>query len=214
MEKVVLKANVRESVTKSSRNSLRRNGRVPAVYYSKHDNPISIEVSEKSIHPLVYTTETHIISLQLDGKDNLDCVIKDIQFDPISDKVVHFDLLGLTMGETFQMEVPIQFHGNPVGIKEGGILQTVLHKLEIECLPKNIPQHIDINIQDLKLGDAIHVKDLQLENIKILTLEDSIIVTVTHPKAEKETPVEGAVEEPTEPEVIGKEKSKEEAEEE
>ena len=212
MEKVTLKCNVRKSITKSSRSELRRNGRIPGIYYSKHGSPIAVDVLEKEIHPLVYTTETHLISLHLDSKEELDCVIKDVQFDPITDKIVHFDLLGLTSGETFQLEVPVQFHGSPVGVKEGGVLQTLLHKLEIECLPKDIPQRIDINIQDLKLGDAIHVKDLKLENLTVLNPEDSVIVAVTHPKAEEAAPAEGAEEGPKEPEVIGKEKSEEEEE--
>ena len=210
MEKVALKANERNSITKSSRNELRRNGRVPGIYYSKHGEPISIDVSEKLIIPLVYTAETHLISLQIEGQQDYDCVIKDIQFDPLTDKIIHFDLLGLTSGEKFQLEVPLQYTGSPVGVKEGGVLQTFLHKLEIECLPADIPQHIVISIQELKLGDAIHVSDLKYENITILNPEDTVIVAVTHPKVEKEPTAEGAEEGAKEPEVIGKEKSEEE----
>jgi large subunit ribosomal protein L25 len=210
MEKAILKANVRETDSKSFRNNLRKSGRIPGVYYSKHGKPISIDVLDKTINPLIYTTETHLISLQIEGQNDLDCVIKDVQFDPITDKVVHFDLLGLTSGETFQFEVPIKFHGSPVGIKEGGVLQSFLHKLDIECLPANIPQHIDLNIQDLKIGDSIHVKDLNLDDITILNPDDTVIVSVTHPKAEKEAVAEGVEEAPAEPEVIGKEKSEEE----
>lgn len=211
MEKIVLKANMRNSISKSSRSSIRKSGRVPGVFYSKHESPIAIDVTEKSIKPLVFTAETHLISLEIDGKDNHECVIKDVQFDPVTDRVVHFDLLGLTVGEKFQLEVPIQYHGNPIGVKEGGVLQQFLHKLEIECLPKDIPQRLDINIQDLKLGDAIHVKDLNFENITILNLESSVIVAVTHPKVEKEaTPEELAAQAEAQPEVIGKDKEEEE----
>ncbi len=214
MEKTILEAEVRETGSKRARNSVRNNGRVPGVYYSKHDSPIHLAVIEKSINPLVYTSETHLVSLKIDGKE-LDCVLKDIQFDPITDKVVHFDLIGLTSGETFQLEVPVQLHGAPIGVKEGGIVQHLIHKLEIECLPKDIPQRVEIDITDLKIGDSVHVKDLKLENITFLTSEDSVIVSVSHPKVEKE-PVEG--EEPeegelTEPEVIGKGKGEEDEEE-
>jgi len=210
MEKVILKANVREANSKSFRNNLRKSGRIPGVYYSKHGKPISIDVLDKTINPLIYTTETHLISLQIEGQQDLDCVIKDVQFDPLTDKVVHFDLLGLTSGETFQFEVPIKYNGNPVGIKEGGVLQTFLHKLDIECLPANIPQHIDLNIQDLKIGDSIHIKDLSLENITVLNPEETVIVSVTHPKAEKEEVAEEEAETAAEPEVIGKETTEEE----
>jgi large subunit ribosomal protein L25 len=209
MEKVVLKAKVRKNISKSARSELRKAGNIPGVYYSKHGSSIAVEVVEKEINPLVYTTETHLISLQLDSNEELDCVIKDIQFDPITDRVIHVDLLGLTSGEKFQLEVPVVFHGSPVGVKEGGVLQTLLHKLDIECFPKDIPQRIDINIQGLKLGDAIHVKDMNLENLTILNREDAVIVEVTHPKAEKEAVAEEA---PAEPEVIGKDKAEKEEE--
>ncbi len=213
MEKSILEAEVRETGTKRASKLVRNNGRVPGVYYSKHDAPIHFSVTEKAIKPLVYTAETHLVSLKVDGKE-LDCVLKDIQFDPITDKVVHFDLIGLTSGETFQLEVPVQLHGTPVGIKEGGIIQHLIHKLEIECLPKDIPQRIDIDITELNIGDSIHVEDLKIENITFLNPEDSVIVLVAHPKVEKE-PVEGeetAGEESAEPEVIGKGKGEEEEE--
>ncbi len=219
MEKVVLKANVRKTKTKSDKNRLRKSGEVPGVFYSKHDQPVSLSVPEKIINPLVFTSETHLISLQLEGEQEHDCILKDVQFDPVTDRILHFDLLGLTSGETFQLEVPIQFTGSPVGIKEGGVLQQFLHKLTVECLPKDIPQHLEINIQDLNLGHSIHVKDLSFENIKILNPADTAVVAVTHPKVEAE-PVAAEAgtegEAPAEPEVIGKGKAdkEEEAEEE
>lgn len=208
MEKIVLNANTRTSFSKSSRSQLRKDGRVPGIFYSKHNEPVAIEVSEKSIKPLVFTSQTHLIGLQYDGNE-AECIIKDVQFDPVTDRIVHFDLLGLTKDEKFQLEVPIQFHGNAVGIKEGGVLQQVLHKLHIECLPKDIPQHLDIDVTNLKLGDSIHVSNLSFENITLLTQPDAVVVSVAHPKVEKEpTPEEGA--ETTQPEVISKGKAEEE----
>ena len=216
MEKVVLKASVRKTNTRSDINKLRKNGIIPGVYYSKHDQPVSISIPENLVNPLVFTAETHLISLQLDAGQEHDCIIKDVQFDPVTDKVVHFDLLGLTSGETFQLEVPIQFIGSPIGIKEGGVLHHFLHKLEVECLPKDIPQHLEVNIQDLTIGDSIHIKDLKFENIEILNDEDTVIVSVTHPKVEAEPTVaeEEAIEgeESAEPEVIGKGKAEKEEE--
>ncbi len=214
MEKSILEAEVRETGSKQAGKLVRKHGKVPGVYYSKHDSPIHLAVSEKTLNPLVFTAETHLVSLRIDGKE-LDCVIKDIQFDPITDKVVHFDLIGLTTGEKFQLEVPVRLTGTPIGIKEGGIIQHLIHKLEIECLPKDIPQHIEINVSELKIGDGIHVKDLNFENITFLNPEESVIVSVTHPKVEKE-PVEGeeiVEEEQAEPEVIGKGKAEAEEEE-
>lgn len=215
MEKVVLKANVRKTNLKSETNTLRNNGKVPGVYYSKHDEPVAISVDVNALNPLVFTAETHLVSLEMEGGKEHECIIKDVQFDPVTDKVIHFDLLGLTSGETFQLEVPVQYIGSPVGIKEGGVLQQFLHKLEVECLPKDIPQHIEVNIQGLSIGDSINVGSLNLENITILNPEDTVLVAVTHPKVEAE-PVaadEAEGEESAEPEVIGKGKAEKEEDE-
>jgi large subunit ribosomal protein L25 len=210
MEKVVLKANIRNDFSKSVRNTARKNGRVPGVFYSRNLKPFSFEVQEQALKPLVYTSQNHLISLQVDGQDEHECIIKDVQFDPLTDKVVHFDLYGLITGEKIELEVPLQFKGAAIGVKEGGIVQQLLHKLDIECLPKDIPQHLEIEISELKLGDAIHVSDLSFENITILNSEDTVIVAVTHPKVEKEpVPGEEGEEQTAEPEVIGKEKSEE-----
>ena len=219
MEKVILEAKERKQFGKSSLSTLRREGKVPAVYYSKHDKPIHLEVVEKTIKPFVFTSETHLIAINLEGHEEHECIIKDVQFDPLTDRILHFDLLGLTKGEKFQLEVPVQLHGSPVGVKEGGIVQQLLHKLEVECLPKDIPQHIDINIAELKIGDSIHIEDISIPDVTILNPEDSVIVSIVHPKIEKEpTPEEEAegaeLEESAEPEVIAKGKGEEEAEEE
>jgi large subunit ribosomal protein L25 len=209
MEKVVLNATERKTITKPALNEIRNRKRVPGTFYLKNSKPISIDVLEKELNPFVFTAETHLISLNVEGFEEHECVIKDVQFDPVSDRVVHFDLLGLVKGEMFQLEVPIKFHGSAIGIKEGGILQQVLHKIEIECLPKNIPQHLDVDVTDIKLGAAIHAGDLKFENINILTPADSVVVTVTHPKVEKEPVAEEAVEGAVEPEVIAKGKAEE-----
>jgi large subunit ribosomal protein L25 len=213
MEKVILEASLRSPGRKSERKSLRKMGKIPGVFYSKNSEPMSIEVHEKAIKQLVFTAETHLIGLKVNDNQELDCIIKDVQFDPVTDRVVHFDLLGLTSGETFQIEVPVLLVGNPVGVKDGGIIQHQLHKLEVECLPQHIPQHLEINITDLKIGDSIHVSDLNFENITILNPASALVVAVAHPKVEKEPTPEEVATEPAEPEVIGKGKAEEEEEE-
>ncbi len=213
MEKVVLEAKKRTQINKASRSALRKEGRVPAVFYSKHHEPMSIDVSERALHPLVFTSKTHLIALNLEGQEDLECIIKDVQFDPVTEKIVHVDLLGLKKGEKIQIEVPVQLVGTPIGIKEGGILQHTLHKLEIECLPINIPEHIEINVTDLKLGSAIHIADLKFENLEILNSPDSIVASVVHPKIEKEETPAAEGEEAKEPEVIAKGKAEEKEEE-
>jgi len=213
MEKVVLEANSRKTGPKSKTKTQRKNGRIPGVFYMRGTNPISIDVSEKAIKPLVFTGETHLVGLKVDNNTELDCIIKDVQFDPVTDRIVHFDLLGLTSGETFELEVPIVYKGSAVGVKDGGVLQQHLHKLEIECLPKDIPQHLEIDVTDLKIGDSIHISDLAFDKVTILNQKTTVVVSVNHPKVEKEPTPEEAVEEPTEPELIGKSKEEEKEEE-
>jgi large subunit ribosomal protein L25 len=214
MEKKALKANLRTKSSKSALNSLRKSGKVPGIYYSRINKPIPIEVSEKAIRPYVFTSKSHLIALDVENDKKYDCIVKDVQFDPVTESIVHFDLLGLIEGEKFQLEIPIQYHGTSVGIKEGGIVQQVLHKLEIECFPQDIPEYLKIDITDLKLGESIHVSDLSFENIELLTPSDTVVVAVVHPKVEKEPVADEVAEEtPAEPEVIGKGKAAEEEEE-
>lgn len=214
MEIVKLEAAERKNINKHSRKSTRNSGRVPGVFYSKHIAPIAIEVPQQFINPLVFTAKANLIALKLENHDEYECVIKDVQFDPVTDKILHFDLLGVTRGEKIQIDVPIQFLGNAVGVKEGGILQQNLHKFDVECLPKDIPQFLNIDITELKLGDSINVGALSFENVTILNPEDTVVVAVTHPKVEKEVVLEEGEEIPeeeaAEPEVIGKGKETEE----
>jgi large subunit ribosomal protein L25 len=216
MEKVIIEAIERKSINKRSRNSLRNEGRVPGVLYGSRMEPIPIDVTRAAINPVIFTAETHLLSLKLDGHKDYECVVKEVQFDPVSDEVVHFDLIGLTRGEKIELEVPIRILGSAVGVKEGGLLQESLHKLNIECLPVNIPQSLEIDVTNLNVGDSIHVADLSFGNITILNPEDTIVVSVVLPKVEKEVePAEegeeiAEEEGAAEPEVIGKGKEPEE----
>jgi large subunit ribosomal protein L25 len=202
MEKVTLAANVRKTINKTSRSATRKAGKVPGIFYSKISDSIPVEVLVNAINPLVFTAQTHLISLQLDNSQSYDCILKDVQFDPVTDKVVHFDLIGLSATDKIELEVPIALVGSAIGVKDGGLLQQSLHKADIECLPSDIPQHIEIDISKLKMGDSIHIGDLKIEGITFRSSKDSVVVSVMAPKAEK---VEDALaEKADEPEVITK----------
>ena len=217
METTLLEAKQRTNLNKSERKKIRREGRIPGVIYSKQIQPITIEVAENALKPLVFTAKAHLISLKLTGHEDQECIIKDVQFDPVTDKIVHFDLIGLIKGEKLEIEVPVQLKGTAAGIKEGGVLQNPLHRLSVKCFPKDIPDHLEIEISQLNIGDAIHVSDLVFDNIEILNPKEAVIVSVVHPKIQEELvaveAVEG-VEVPAEPEVIGKGKADKEEEEE
>ena len=217
METTLLEAKQRTNLNKSERKKIRREGRIPGVIYSKQIKPITIEVAENALKPLVFTAKAHLISLKLTGHEDQECIIKDVQFDPVTDKIVHFDLIGLIKGEKLEIEVPVQLKGTAAGIKEGGVLQNPLHRLSVKCFPKDIPDHLEIEVSQLNIGDAIHVSDLVFDNIEILNPKEAVIVSVVHPKIQEEpVAVEGVegVEVPAEPEVIGKGKADTEEEEE
>jgi len=203
MAEIILNANERQKSNKGANKLLRRQGSVPGVFYSKGQEAILVEVPELALKPLIYTAEAHIVSLKVGGKEGLTCVLKDVQFDPITDRIVHFDLQGINTTDKMEIEVPILLVGNAAGIKQGGILQQGLHKLHIECLPMDMPEHLTINIEKLNLGESIHVRDLKFDKVEVLNAPDSVVISVVTPRAEKE--VTG--EETAEPEVIAKGKT-------
>ena len=112
MEKVVLEANERKEISKPSTKKLRREKRIPGIFYLKNSKPIAIDVLGRAMQPLVFTSKTHLISLKVDGHEEQECILKDIQFDPLTDEVIHFDLIGITRGEKIEIEVPVQLIGS------------------------------------------------------------------------------------------------------
>ena len=217
MAEIVLNAKKREKASKGALNELRRNGSIPGTFYSKETEAFSFYANDVDINRFVFTSETHIVNLKVDGKDEeLRGIIKDVQFDPITDKVTHVDILGVTAGQTLQLEIPVVLIGDAVGVREGGSVQQGMHKLDIECLPRHIPEQIEIDVTELSIGDSIYIKDLNIENIKILHSDSVMIATVLAPrKIEEPTEaVEDEVleDEPAEPEVIGKGKSEDDEE--
>ncbi|MEW6196456.1 MAG: 50S ribosomal protein L25 [Bacteroidota bacterium] len=214
MSEISIQAKRRTVNTKGTVKGLRREGKLPGIFYVKGEEPIPITVDEKALKPLVYTSKTHIIDLKIDDTDVKKSILKDVQFDPLTDKIVHFDLLGISLDKEIEIEVPVILEGQAKGIKEGGIIQHSMHKLHVACLPGNIPQHIALDVSNLGVGDSIHVGDLSLEKMKILNNPDVVIVAVVIPRAIVETPVaaETTTEEKAEPEVISKGKATEEEE--
>jgi len=210
MAEIILKAERRTDFKKSTSNQMRKAGIVPGIYYSFGEEPIPIKVNELALRPLVFTSESHIVSLQVEGESKpLSCILKDTQFEPVTSRIIHFDLIGLKEGEMLTIEVSIILKGSAVGVKEGGIVQHNLHKLEIKCLPQNIPPHIDVDITNLSIGDSIKVSDLKFEGIEILNDENASIVSVVPPVQEAKPEEAAAADAPAEPEVISKGKKEE-----
>jgi large subunit ribosomal protein L25 len=211
----------REDLANSELKSNRKKGNIPGIFYYRGAESVPIYVKDVNLNPFVYTSEVNIINLQIEGGNSYNCILKDIQFDPVSDKPIHFDLLGISEKEKIKLEVPLIVIGAPIGVKDGGILQQPVHKIEVECYPKDIPSHIEINIENLKIGDSIHISDMEQKNFIILDNPNTIVAAVVPPVVEKEheipavegeAPVEA--EAPAEPEVIAQGKKADEGEEE
>ena len=218
MSEITLTAEIRKNVGKRI-NALRKTGNVPGIYYGHGQENIPVSLPAPSLLPLYTTSETKVINLKLDDGSSHLCVLRDIQLDPVTEKPVHFDLFGLNENEAVTIQIPVKLTGGtPKGVREGGILQHVLHKLKVSCLPKNIPDRIEINVEELAINHSIHVKDISLLNVTILENTTSTIVAVVPPVIVKEpeptvVAAEAAAptaEAPAEPEVIAKGKKPEE----
>lgn len=181
-----IKLNVEPRGTgKAAARTVRAAGNVPCVLYGRDMDPVHFQVPELSLRPLIFTHETHIVEIELDG-DTWSCILREIDFDPVSEQPIHADFLLLTEGRTIRMTVPVRLVGTPAGQLEGGMTQQVIPELDIECLPQDIPGHVELNVEHLEIGDTIHVSDVEIENVTILTPPERTIVTIAGALPEEE----------------------------
>jgi len=204
MATIQLEAEKREKLGGSSAEELRRKGRVPGVVYGHGEASVPFHVKELSLRPLIYTTETHTINLNLDGKATR-CILREVQFHPTTDRVRHIDLVALHAGEKIKLDIPIVLVGSAAGAKDGGIVDFILHKLSVEVLPDAIPEHIAVDIKDLKINQSVHVRDLgEHPSFVILGDPNAVIVTCVPPKQVDETAAGTAIAEPEQIQAKGK----------
>lgn len=182
MDAIKLQGQPRETGTRSAR-GIRREGMVPCVLYGHHAEPISFKVPELTLHPLIYTDETHVVTVEVEGSQ-WECIMKDVDFDPVTDRPRHADFQVLTAGEMVTITVPVQYQGTPVGQTDGGDTQYVVHEITVRCLPKDIPNHIEVDVTALSIGDSIHVGDLDLPELEFVTPDRQTLVTVVAPRLE------------------------------
>ena len=188
-----LEVTKRDLTNKGALKQLRKNGKVPGIYYS-HDSKASIPFSiEKSMLREAYKSGARIFNINVGSKKRT-VIFKDVDYHPVTDEVIHVDLYGVKMDQAVSVNVPINLIGDPAGIKEGGILVQGQNEIEVECLPMDIPEFIEVDISELKMGDVMRVEDLTLdEKLSIKSTTDQIIASVTQPITEVETaaPEEG-----------------------
>ncbi|NOZ92854.1 50S ribosomal protein L25/general stress protein Ctc [bacterium 3DAC] len=204
IKQIELKAELRQEQGTRPVRRLRQAGYMPGVVYGKDIDPIPIKVNMKDFRKTVKEAHGGVVffKVSIDGKEPFLAVLQDIQRDNVTREVIHFDLHKIAEDEEITVDIPIEFVGEPKGVKEGGILEIVLHELEIEAPANKIPEKIVVDLSDLGIDDTIHVEDLQLpEGVRTTHDPEEVVVTVTAP--EEEAALEEEVEEMEEPELIG-----------
>ncbi|MDH3217169.1 MAG: 50S ribosomal protein L25 [Candidatus Krumholzibacteria bacterium] len=210
METRKLGTQTRESIGKGVARKLRAEGKIPAVLYGHGEESLSITVKEQDLRKLLASKwETTIVDLSISGRVKKECnaIIKDVQQHPASGRILHVDFQSVRRGEKIRLDVPVTLTGDPKGVKEmGGILEHGLREAAIRCMPRHIPESVELDVASLGIHDALHIKDIvaSYPDLEFLDDPESTLAIVVPPKVEVE-PVaaeEEVAEE--EPEVIAK----------
>ena len=177
MKSITINGSQRESVGKKATKALRNAGQVPCVLYGG-DKPVHFSAKELAFSKLVYTPNAHTVVITLDGGETFNAVLQDIQFHPVSDKILHIDFYQLFEDKEIALNIPVNLVGNSKGVKNGGVLRRPYRKLRVKALPANLPDFIEVDITPLKIGDKIAVGDLANDNYTILHPDASVVCAV------------------------------------
>jgi large subunit ribosomal protein L25 len=212
MDQKTLTALERKDLRKGPTGRLRKTGMIPAVIYGHHD-PVSISVNAHEFYSQFRTiSENTIINLTVD-KQKFDVLVKDYQEDAVSQTITHIDFYAIDQNKTLKTNVPVNLTGAAVGVKEGGLLEHLLHALEVECLPKDLPDEFVLDITELEVSHSLHVRDIDVpEGVRIMNSLDQTIVLIQHARVveEEEEEVEEGLEEGEEAEASEEEESESE----
>jgi large subunit ribosomal protein L25 len=218
MQQIELEVEVRESVGKGPARTIRRDGKIPGVLYGQGKaTPLTLNPRDLSKIRHSASGENALINLKIKGakgKQDRIAIFRDFQIDPITGEVLHADLFEISMTQALKVKVPVELIGGaPLGVKEGGVLQHNMREVEVECLPTAIPDRFSIDASSLKIGEAIHIRELTVPaGVKVLEDPDRVLISVAAPisEAKLEELLTATAKEVKEPEVIGK--AKEDAE--
>jgi large subunit ribosomal protein L25 len=196
MKTIEIKGSFRTELGKKSSKEIRKAGSVPCVIYGKEKN-IHFHAPELAFKNLIYTHEAHLVNLNL---DNTLCkvVIKDIQFHPVSDKILHIDFIEIFEDKPVVISVPVTVHGDSVGVIAGGKLSIKKRNLKVKGFPKDLPEFIPVDITNLKIHEGVKVGDLVMDKIEFLDMKKSMVLSIATSrvaaKSEEEVAAEAATE--------------------
>lgn len=216
MEKIEFVAEIREGTGKKITRKLRSSNYIPGILYGYNISPVLLKLERKHVERIIRHLESHNVMgdllIESEGKKKKSkVVLKEVQVDPIKERILHVDFYQVRMDKPITITAPLHFTGEAPGIEKGGILDEEMREISIECLPKDVPEFIEVDISSLDIGDTLLVKDLKVpEKIKVLEEDERVVVSILAPKA-VESEEEKEEEEVTEkePEVITEEKAEE-----
>ena len=183
MKTIEIKGSLRTELGKKSSKQIRKADGVPCVIYGEGEN-INFFAPELSFKNLVYTPEVHLVDLNIDGKI-YKTILQDIQFHPVSDRMIHADFIKIFDDKPVAISVPVSVHGNSPGVIAGGKLTLKRRTLKIKGLPKNLPETISVDISNLNIHDSVKVGDLSVDNIDFLDMKKTVIATVATSRGAK-----------------------------
>ncbi len=184
MNKIAISGSPRENVGKRDAKELRYAGKVPAVLYGGKEQ-IHFAIDAPSLKDLVYTPEVNFVDLDIDGKKT-QAIMQDIQFHPLTEKILHIDFLQLFDDKKVTIEIPVKLTGTSPGVKMGGKLVQKLRKLKVNALPKAMPQYVEVSLEPLEVGKSVRVRDLKPEGYVITNVPEDTIVSVIMSRALKQ----------------------------
>ncbi|KFF28094.1 50S ribosomal protein L25/general stress protein Ctc [Chryseobacterium vrystaatense] len=176
MKSITIQGTKRESVGKKSTKALRDAELVPCVVYGG-EAPLNFSAEEKAFKGLVYTPEAHTVSIELDGQ-TIPAVLQDIQFHPITDKILHVDFYQLSDDKPVVMEVPVRLTGRSKGVVAGGVLRQSFRKLKVKAIPANLPDEIVVDVTSLKIGNKLYVGGIKAEGFSFVHPDNAVVVAV------------------------------------
>jgi large subunit ribosomal protein L25 len=182
MDTIPLEAASRETGKKATK-AVRNNNNVPCILYGPDTDPVPFQVSINDLNRLIYQRTTPILSIEVDG-ESWNCIMKEYDLHPVTDRPIHADFQVLTEGRPITLTVPIRYDGIPQGQKEGGDTQYNFREVRVRCLPGDIPDEIRVNVEDLEVGDSLHFYDLEVEGVEFQVRPEQTIVTVVAPRLE------------------------------
>jgi large subunit ribosomal protein L25 len=207
-QQVALRVEARAETGKGAARSLRRAGKIPGVIYGHNREPEAVVVEAPAFRRTLTSLSSlsTIVDVTIGERAPVKALIREIQRNPVQlAEVIHIDFYEVSANEKVTVEVPIHFSGTSEGVRlAGGVLDQVLHSLEIECLPGDIPGHIEVDVSKLRVGDSLHVRDVKVANAKVMNDADLAVCSVMATRAEEVVPAGGA-----EPELIRKAKAEE-----